>query len=145
MNTPITFEIETLNAGSAMDIGTGKFTAPVKSKGTYFFTFDGLANYPASGSAFNYMQVQLLLNGNLMGTAQINEANVVSFTSVLSPVTLQSTLHLQKGDQIWLQIGDILKDGVLFDSVYHSSHFTGFLIEEDLFNYLYYFITVNCF
>jgi hypothetical protein len=61
MNTPIPFEIETLNTGSAMDIVTGKFTAPVK--GTYFFTFAGLANYPASGSAFNYMQVQLLLNG----------------------------------------------------------------------------------
>lgn len=132
MNTPIPFEIETLNTGSAMDIGTGKFTAPVK--GTYFLTFVGLENYPASGSAFNYMQVQLLLNRNLIGTAQINEANVVSFTSVLSPVTLQSTLHLEKGDQIWLQIGDISTDGVLFDSVYHSTHFTGVLIEEDLFN-----------
>jgi len=74
----------------------------------------------------------MLLNGNLIGSAQDNEANLVKFEKVLSPITLQSTLHLQKGDQLWLQIGDGSTDAVLFDSINHSTHFTGFLIEEEI-------------
>jgi hypothetical protein len=121
--------MQMINTGEAMNITSGKFTAP--RTGIYYFSFAGLAQFPSSNTVSNYLQVQMMLNGNLIGTGQNNEANLVKFENVLSPVTLQSTLHLHKDDQIWLQIGDASTDGVLFDSGYHSTHFTGFLIEEE--------------
>jgi hypothetical protein len=36
VGTQISFEVEVINTGSAMNAATGIFTAPVK--GTYFFT-----------------------------------------------------------------------------------------------------------
>lgn len=129
-NTPIPFDMEMTNTGKVMNITSGIFTAP--RTGVYFFSFVGLAQFPVSSTVFNFLQIQMLLNGNLIGSAQDNEANLVKFEKVLSPITLQSTLHLQKGDQLWLQIGDGSTDAVLFDSINHSTHFTGFLIEEEI-------------
>lgn len=129
-NTPMPFDMEMTNIGEAMNITSGKFTAP--RTGTYYFSFTGLAQFPISSTVFNFLQVQMLLNGNLIGTGQNNEANLVKFEKVLSPITLQSTLHLQKGDQLWLQIGDGSTDAMVFDGGNHSTHLTGFLIEEEI-------------
>jgi hypothetical protein len=124
--------MQMVNAGEAMNITSGKFTAP--RTGIYYFSFAGLAQFPpAAYGISNYLQVQMLLNGNLIATGQTSQANDIKYSNNLSPVTMQSTLHLEKGDQIWLQIGDTSVAWELFDSAkHHSTHFTGFLIEEEI-------------
>jgi hypothetical protein len=48
-------------------------------------------------------------------------------------MTLQSTLNLKKGDRLWLQIwySDV-SSSYLFDDIDHHTHFTGFLLEEEI-------------
>ena len=109
-----------------MDVTNGTFTAP--RSGTYYFSFSGLAEFPASNE-FEYLEVRLYLNGNRMATSYTSKA---ASDYQFSQLALQSTLNLREGDQIWLQITG-MSDGVfLFDaSDVHHTHFSGFLLEED--------------
>ncbi len=110
-----------------MDLTSGKFTAP--RPGIYFFSFTGLANFPASSSEV-YLGVGLYLNGDRIGLGDVNEANTVTYQN--DQLTLQSTLNLKKGDQVWLQIC-IQSTGVyLYDNSDHYTHFTGFMLEEEI-------------
>ena len=49
MSTPISFELAQTNEGNAMDLTSGIFTAP--KTGTYFFSFTGMASFPATSSS----------------------------------------------------------------------------------------------
>ncbi len=107
-----------------MDLQTGKFTAP--RKGKYFFSASGLGTISASSSRF-YGNIHIMMNGNRIGSSASDDtANVGQW----EPFTLQSTLNLQAGDQIWWQIGS-MSPGF---SIHHDSwnHFTGFLLEEEI-------------
>lgn len=128
--TPIPFEIEQLNTGKAMDLSSGKFTAP--RMGTYFFTFTGVVNFPTTPATSRVaLSLGLYSNGKRIALGYVEKGNnVVQF----SPVTLQSTLMLQSGDQIWLQITAMSAGVYLFDSNYYYTHFTGWLLEEDIFS-----------
>ncbi len=110
-----------------MDLTSGIFTAP--RPGIYFFSFTGLAYFPASSSRV-YLGVGLILNGGLIGTGYVREENTAS--SQDSPLTVQSTLNLKKGDQVWVEIW--LQRGTvsLVDSSAHFTHFTGFMLEEEI-------------
>jgi hypothetical protein len=117
-----------VNEGNAMNLQTGKFTAP--RPGIYFFSFTGLAEFPAS-SSLSQFKVILYLNGAVVGLGWAEEANTVAGQN--DQVTVQSTLDLKKGDRVWLQIWDLSSEGVyLYDDSNHFTHFTGFMLEEDI-------------
>jgi hypothetical protein len=112
-----------------MNLTSGKFTAP--RPGIYFFSFTGLADFPASTSpSYVYLGIGLYLNGGRIGLGYVDEANTVA--NQRSPLTLQSTLNLKSGDQVWMAIYWQSTGAYLYDSVNHNTHFTGFMLEEDI-------------
>jgi hypothetical protein len=126
-NVSIPFQISKLNIGNAMDLSTGTFTAPVP--GTYFFSFTGHAQFPTSSSLLS-LAVGLYLNGNYIGWGVVEEYQTVN--SQETPLTLQSTLSLQKGDQIWLEIKGMSTGVILYDNDAIWTHFTGYILEEEM-------------
>ncbi|XP_057369391.1 uncharacterized protein LOC130690394 [Daphnia carinata] len=145
VNTSIPFDVALVNIGNAMNLTTGIFTAP--RAGTYFFSFTGLAEFPTFSSLL-YLGIDLYLNDNLIGRGFVEDANTTA--GQFSPITLQSTLNLQPGDQVWLEIDSLMpfvvddgtarrnkrmlptKGVVLFDDSRHFTHFTGWMLEEDI-------------
>ncbi len=110
-----------------MNLTSGIFTAP--RPGIYFFSFTGLADFPASSSLVG-LGVSLYLNGGQIGEGYVREGNTVA--GQFSPLTLQSTLNLKKDDQVWITIYYQSTRANLFDSSDHSTHFTGFMLEEEI-------------
>jgi hypothetical protein len=124
--TPIPFDLARVNEGNAMNLTTGKFTAP--RPGIYFFTFTGLVDLPASPSV--YLGVGLYLNGDRIGRSLVDEANTKTGHNI--PLTIQSTLKLKKDDNVWVKIDAMSTGAYLDDSSLHYTHFTGFMLEEDI-------------
>jgi hypothetical protein len=122
-----------VNEGNAMNFTSGKFTAP--RPGIYFFSYTGLAQFPASSSEVG-LGVRLDLNksgSNLVsqiGTALVTEANTNA--NQKSPLTLQSTLNLKSGDQVWVAIYYQSTGANLYDNSNHFTHFTGWMLQEEI-------------
>jgi hypothetical protein len=125
-STPIPFDVARVNEGNAMDLTTGKFTAP--APGIYFFSFAGDARLESSSDV--YFQSYLYLNGNIIGASRVSQNN--GPVSQYSPVTLQSTLNLKKGDRVWVEILYSGSSSYLYDNYAHHTHFTGFMLEEEI-------------
>jgi hypothetical protein len=77
-----------------------------------------------------FLQVGLYLNGGRLGLGHVEEPSTVDVQ--LSPLTLQSTLNLKLGDQVWVDITVISPGVTLFDNGNHYTHFTGFMLEEEI-------------
>ena len=108
-----------------MDLTSGKFTAP--RPGIYFFSFTGLAKFQTSSSSVGF-GVDLYLNGGQIGSGYVDETNTPGQDS---PLTFQSTMNLKKGDQVWVAIWS--KTGAyLVDNGSHHTHFTGFMLQEEI-------------
>jgi hypothetical protein len=123
LGVPIPFELERLNIGGAMNIKTGKFTAT--RKGVYFFAFSGVG---ALSNGHNDINVLLMVNGVHTGRAHCDSRAGNEWETL----TLQSTIELKMGDQVWLQIvasqGAFLQD----NSEGRFTHFSGWMLQEDL-------------
>ena len=109
-----------------MDLTSGKFTAP--RPGIYFFSFTGQTDFPRSSTPG--LGVALYLNGGLIGASENEEAN--TFANQNNQVTLQSTLHLNKDDQVWVEIRWITSGAYLYEDGNHHNHFTGFMLKEEI-------------
>ncbi|XP_046456495.1 uncharacterized protein LOC124203731 [Daphnia pulex] len=126
--TPIPFELARVNEGNAMNLTSGKFTAP--RPGIYFFSFTGVAQLDSSSSYVDFYS-RLFLNGNVIGSSEVYENNGPVYQD--SPFILQSTLNLETGDQVWVTFSySGGSSSYLYDSSYHYTHFTGFLLEEEI-------------
>ena len=123
--TPILFEVESLNIGGALNLTSGKFTAP--RDGIYSFSFSGFAYLPASSSRA-YLDLDIFLNGIQIGNGLADEATSTDVQN--EAYSFQSTLKLQKGDQIWLEIHSISTGAYLVGS--RLTHFSGYLLEEKM-------------
>ena len=124
-NVAIPFEIVRLNIGGAFDLSSGIFTAP--RSGTYFFSFIGFPDFPAS--SFVRMTVGLFLNGNQIGVGESEETN--SSKGQNEQLSLQSTLNLKAGDKIWLEIIRTSGAGEFLFDAGGWNHFSGWLLEEE--------------
>ena len=117
IGTPIPFDVERLNVGGAMNLTSGKFTAP--RDGIYSFSFNGLAWFPASSTTV-FLRVYMYLNG--IGIAR-GYADEVGTAAQYETFSWQSTLNLKAGDQIWIEINSMSTGVSLNDSYF--THLVG--------------------
>jgi len=101
-----------------MNTAAGVFTAPVD--GIYHFEFSGLKD----GSDSTTLYIQLQLNGVLIGHSYAPP--MPNYFLGLSSIS--ASLRLKTGDQVTL----FKESGTLNDDAGHWTHFTGWLVEEDL-------------
>jgi hypothetical protein len=126
-STPIIFDQERLNVGGAYSATTGRFTAPAGGK--YFFSFTGLVKFTGYSSLVR-TEIGLFKNdAEFIGFSESDENFSSGFQ--YETISLQSTLELIKGDQIWVGISSI-SSGASLEGNYYT-HFNGFLLEQTLF------------
>ncbi|XP_057373275.1 uncharacterized protein LOC130694145 [Daphnia carinata] len=139
-DVPLPFEITIVNIGEAMDLPSGVFTAPVK--GTYFFSFAGLTQFPMLTGpdpvpVQRELGANLYKNGERIAISQVNIGYLV-YPDNRSPITLQSTVSLRAGDKVWIQIYIGISGGFLYDERHAEvdqgshTHFNGWLLEEEI-------------
>jgi hypothetical protein len=127
-STPIPFELVRLNEGNAMNLTSGKFTAP--RPGIYFFSFAGVARLESSSVDQVEFYSRLYLNGKIIEASLVLERN--NPVNQYNPLTLQSTLNLIKGDRVWVEISYGGSSAYLYDNDYPYTHFTGWMLEEEI-------------
>lgn len=135
-SSPLNFNV--LNIGSAWDIIFHRFEAPVK--GRYFFAVSGTAGC-RSGALTCKCIVSLKKKttagldpstvGSGLGEVDMERRDKTSTDS--ETFSIQSTLDLNKGDKIWLEV-EFTSSPVasLYEDLRHFTHFTGILLQEDI-------------
>jgi hypothetical protein len=114
-----------------MNLQTGKFTAP--RSGTYFFSLSGMAYIPVSSTPRG-LWMRLCVNGIHIGRSLADDS---SSSQLYETFSLQSTLSLQAGDLVWIEISTQSSTGVyLYDDGTHYTNFNGWLLQEHISNSL---------
>ncbi len=117
-NAVIPLDVARLNIGGAMNLGTGVFTVPVD--GIYYFEFSGLRD------AYDATPIGITLAVNGVGIGNCYGEGIQNYFLPLSGIS--ASLQLKTGDQITL----FKQSGTLNDDGAHWTHFTGWLVEENL-------------
>ena len=117
-NAVIPFESAPLNEGNAFNLASGIFTVPVA--GIYHFQFSAVKD-----NSVNYLAIYIQVNGVNIGLADTSQNGVLSG----SVVSLSASLRLAAGDTVKLYNQG---SGVLFDDKNRWTHFSGWLVEENL-------------
>jgi len=117
-NAVIPFELARLNEGGAFNFSSGIFTIPVP--GIYHFDLSAVKSHLAQ-----YLSIHLQVNGATLG----NTFTSKSTTGSRDVVSLSASLRLAKGDRVNLVNNG---NGVIYDDKGHVTHFSGWLVEEDL-------------
>ena len=101
-----------------MNLASGIFTAPVP--GIYHFDFSGVKDTSGPG-----LLIYLQVNGAIIGAGY----TIQSSTGTRDTVSLSTSLRLAEGDRV-----NVYKTagGILFDDSDHQTHFSGWLVEENL-------------
>jgi len=123
LNVPMKFDVEKLNLGGGMNIGSGVFTVP--KAGIYTFSFQGTADGVSTDST-GLCKMSLQRNGTnvVMGDTHVSSSSGGSLT-----VSVHAALKLNAGDQITI----VLAVGRVFGTTsYYTTQFTGSLLEEEL-------------
>ena len=124
LNVPIPFDVEILNVGGAMNLGSGIFTAP--KSGTYYFSFIGNVVFQ-SGQGGNF-EVTLFKNKDLVAVGWVDST---SSATDWKTFPLQATIKLRKGDKISLQITMETNGVFIIDYPKHYyTQYMGWLIDE---------------
>ena len=104
----IPFQVALKNSGNVMNLTAGIFTAP--KTGVYYFSFHSQAD---SSNTIIHLKLNNLIN--ICSAFGPNR---------LSILTLQSTIALQKGDQISV----FLDEDSIYEDLNHKTHFIGVLL-----------------
>ena len=115
----IPFELAWLNKGLAMNLTSGIFTAPVN--GIYHFQFSGV-----KAESSDFLEIFIQVNGVNVGLAYTEDTN---HTKAAFGISLTSSLRLKVNDRVNLIK---YKSGTLYDDIQHLTHFTGWLVDEEL-------------
>ncbi len=102
-----------------MDLASGLFTAPVP--GIYHFEFSGVKSNTSPAVA-----VHLRLNGVTIG---YTFANNLGDATTYDGISFSDSLQLKANDRVSLFNSG---DGIITGFPTHCTHFTGWLVEEDL-------------
>ena len=111
-----------------MDARSGVFTAP--RSGIYPFAFSGIGRHPTSAD-MSILRIVLVVNGNEIAKTVTDTPDDNSYYSL----SLHTTLQLNAGDKVWLNIHSLGANGYLWDdsSAYPShTHFAGHLLQENV-------------
>jgi len=114
----IHFDKAPVNEGGAFNLTSGIFTVPVA--GIYHFDFSALKD-----SSEKYVYIDLQVNGDNVALAATQQ----SATGSRDVVSLSASLRLAAGDRVNLYHSG---SSVLYDNSAHWTHFSGWLVEEDL-------------
>lgn len=127
LGTIVDFQVEQLNIGGAMNLASGKFTAP--RNGTYYFAFSGVAKFLSSTGS---LQIQLATNyGRNLGNTYFHGGS--SSYALFSSGSIEATAHLTAGEQVYLTVASV-SNAYLYQNPNSNDYnqFTGWLLNEDL-------------
>ena len=127
---PINFQVEMLNIGGAMNLTSGRFTAP--RNGIYYFAFNGMAEFTSFDNS--YIRIGLSTSYNVvLGTAYVSGSIADIGDRKYSNPSIEVTTYLRAGDQVFLNI-EVNWYARLYEGGYNTyyNQFSGWQLQEDL-------------